>query len=213
MGNWTNYPAPFDSITVRDITAFDDQDLIGGNDRLIGGPERDIIDGQRGDDVIDGNEGNDEIEGGLGSDTIDGGAGIDYVIGDAGQILREFNADGSPQLNSDGSWHRDIITEQIGVVTNILPLDPTGLSNLPADTAQQILDADRVLLSGVFLPNGERRDDVASGQWQTVAVLVDLVNADDDVIRGGDDNDFLLGQRGDDEVHGDAGDDLSLIHI
>ncbi|WP_442508220.1 hypothetical protein SH528x_007181 [Novipirellula sp. SH528] len=202
LGTWENYLAPFDSIVIREVQPFDDRDLIQGNDTLRGGTGQDILRGQRGDDEIHGGDDDDEIIGGLGSDTIFGDGGQDFILADAGQILRDFNDDGTPQLNSDGTWHRDLLTEEIGRITDIIPIDPTGLANPPADLAARLLAADRIVLSGVNLSNGWKNTDDLTGQWQTVAILIDLVDADNDIVDGGDGNDIVLGQRGDDTLRG-----------
>ncbi len=97
LGTWQTYLAPFNQVVIRDHQAFDDRDLIGGNDNhrrrgCNGHPH-----GQRGNDEINGGSGDDEIIGGLGTDTLNGDAGVDFILGDAGQILRDFNTDGTPQ--------------------------------------------------------------------------------------------------------------------
>ncbi|TWT81033.1 Bifunctional hemolysin/adenylate cyclase precursor [Planctomycetes bacterium CA13] len=210
LGTWETYLAPFDSIVIRDIQPFDDRDLISGNDTLWGGGAMDIIRGQRGNDEIHGGDDDDEIIGGLGSDDIFGDAGQDFILADAGQILRDFNADGTPQFNSDGTWHRDLLTEEIGRVTDMIPMDPAGLENPPADLAARLLAADRIVLSSIQLPTGEKNVDYDSGQWQTVALLVDLVDADDDIVDAGTGNDIVLGQRGNDTIRGGSDNDTLI---
>jgi Ca2+-binding RTX toxin-like protein len=63
---WKKYPAPFDTERIRDVRRYDDIDLIQGNDFIKGGPDADILHGQRGDDEIHGDAGDDEIYGELG---------------------------------------------------------------------------------------------------------------------------------------------------
>ncbi|EMI55710.1 calcium-binding protein [Rhodopirellula sallentina] len=210
LGTWENYLAPMDAIAIRSINVFDDRDGIGGDDEIHGDDAQDILIGQRGNDTIHGGNESDEIVGGLGSDTIHGDAGVDFILGDAGQILRAFNEDGTPRLNQDGVWHRDLITEQIGTVTDIVPIDPIMLQNPPADLAAKLLAADRVVYSGVHLPGGAKLTDSETGLWQTVAILIDLVDAYDDTVSGGDGNDVILGDRGNDILSGDAGDDTVI---
>lgn len=81
--------------------------LVFGNDTVLGGPGRDILEPQRGEDNVDGGD-DDQIIGSEGNDTLAGGDGTDFILGDNGQILRAYNADGSPQINENGIWHRDI---------------------------------------------------------------------------------------------------------
>ncbi len=60
---WEQYPLPFDDV-IREVTRFDDQDRVSGNDTLFGGPGDDIIHGQRGDDTISGGDDDDGRSGG-----------------------------------------------------------------------------------------------------------------------------------------------------
>ncbi|MFO0942483.1 MAG: hypothetical protein U0930_17230 [Pirellulales bacterium] len=210
LGTWQNYLAPFSSIVIRKVQPYDDLDQVAGDDTIAGGPGMDILRGQRGNDSISGGDGDDEIIGGLGGDSLNGDAGQDYILGDSGQILRDLNDDGTPQLNSDGSWHRDILTENIGRITAIIPTDPTSLANPISGLADQLLAADRIVMAGVTLSNDARKLSPVSGLWQTAAILIDLVDADSDTIDGSDGDDVMLGQRGNDTVRGGAGNDLAI---
>ncbi|WP_143549339.1 calcium-binding protein [Rhodopirellula bahusiensis] len=209
LGTWTTYLAPFDHVVVRELQPFDDLDLVGGNDILSGDAGIDVILGQRGNDLIHGGTDDDELIGGLGADTINGDDGHDFILADAGQILRDTNEDETPQLNSDGVWHRDILTERIARVIDIIPLGPTGLIDAPADLIDRLLDADQMVLASMHLPSGQLHTN-SEGISQTVALLLDLVDADDDTVDGGDGNDIVLGQRGDDNLRGGLGDDLLI---
>ncbi len=119
---WETYTGAFTGVVIRDIVRFDNIDRVGGNDTLFGDNGQDILLGQRGDDTLDGGAGDDELIGGLGNDTLHGGDGRDVLLGDEGTIVRTFNADGTPKLNSDGSWHRDIVLEDYGTVTGTLEI-------------------------------------------------------------------------------------------
>lgn len=66
----------------------------GGNDRLIGSPQNDLLDGGDGDDFLWGHLGDDSLTGGagndllfgyLGADTLNGGAGSDLLL--AGEVF------------------------------------------------------------------------------------------------------------------------------
>ena len=214
LGTWETYLAPFETVVIRDPQPFDDQDLIEGDDTLLGGSGMDILRGQRGADEIRGGDDSDEIIGGLGADNLFGDAGQDFILADAGQILRDFNDDGTPQLNRDGTWHRDLITESIGRVMDIIPMDPAGLINLPSDLADRLLAADHIVMGGISLPSGTPSVDFVSGQWQTVALLIDNVGVDgttdDDTVDGGSGEDVILGQSGDDDLRGGADNDTLI---
>ncbi|MEP6565327.1 MAG: hypothetical protein ABJB10_09315, partial [Mesorhizobium sp.] len=189
---------------LRDVIRFDLIDGVGGNDWIHGGDDDDRIFGQRGDDRLYGENGIDEIVGGLGADLIEGGAGVDYLLGDEGQILRAFNADGTALLNSDGSWHRDVVLEEVATIVSMVALNSnTAVSR--TDLASQLLGPDMLLLAGVYDPNNVQ---VANGPaWNTKALGIDLEAAYNDHIDGGDGDDEMFGQRGDDTLLGGTGND------
>ena len=72
------------------------ENMVGGDDKLIGGNDNDIVSGQAGNDELRGGsgedqllggDGNDSIRGDAGSDTISGGRGNDQLRGDDGDDL------------------------------------------------------------------------------------------------------------------------------
>ncbi|MGB3415081.1 MAG: calcium-binding protein [Mesorhizobium sp.] len=197
-------PGKADSL-LRDVIRFDLIDGVGGDDEIHGGADDDRIFGQRGDDSLYGDDGIDEIVGGLGSDTIDGGAGVDYLLGDEGQILRAYNADGSALLNSDGSWHRDVVLEEVATLVSIVSLSSSKTVSR-TDLASNLLDPDMLLVGGVVDANGVKVT-LAGGTWDTQALGIDLEVAYDDTIDGGEGNDVIFGQRGNDTLNGGDGDD------
>ncbi|MFF9468200.1 MULTISPECIES: hypothetical protein [unclassified Methylobacterium] len=204
---WQRNPGTFADTVMRDALRFDLMDFVGGNDAIAGGAGDDRIFGQMGDDLIYGEEGSDEIVGGLGRDRIDGGTGVDYLLGDEGRIVRAFTTDGAAVLNSDGTWHRDVVLEEIGTVTAAIATDAQSAAARTADLAETLAQADLVLAVGARDGSGTRLT-TAGGAWATSALTVSLARADDDIIAGGDGNDVLFGQRGNDTLMGGAGDDL-----
>lgn len=186
---------------LREVVLFDLADGVAGNDTIRGGADDDRIFGQRGNDTLYGDDGIDEIVGGLGADTIDGGAGNDIVLGDAGQILRAFNPDGSAVLNSDGSWHRNVVLEEVATITGMVALSSNKTISRNG-LSMQLLSPDVLLLGGIGtnVPS-------APTPWNTQAIGLDLEAAYDDVITGGDGNDVIFGQRGNDTLNGGGGDD------
>ena len=61
----------------------------------------------------DGQDGDDEVIGGLGNDRITDGSGNDISDRGMGTDSRAFNADGTPRINKNGSWHRDVLLEEV----------------------------------------------------------------------------------------------------
>ncbi|MFN3361524.1 MAG: peptidylprolyl isomerase [Pseudanabaenaceae cyanobacterium] len=64
--------------------AFSGVRLLGGNDTLIGSPDRDVVNGNEGNDLLLGEAGADYLRGGQGDDTIVGGEGNDILNGNKG---------------------------------------------------------------------------------------------------------------------------------
>ncbi len=207
--SWQTYLPPFEDV-IREIQRFDDIDLISGNDTIFGDAGQDIIHGQRGDDVIDGGTDDDELFGELGNDTIAGAQGNDILIADVGCIERAFNEDGLPRINENKSWHRDVLLEEVGIITGLVHMDVTPLRVHDSELAKKILSADLVILAGVYLPGGDWLLNDDSGAWDTDVLLIDIVDANDDMLHGGAGEDVLFGQRGDDTLDGDGDDDLLI---
>ena len=206
--DWNTYPAPFADV-IRDIQRFDNVDLVEGNDTIHGSAGRDILEPQRGHDNVDGGADDDEIIGSEGNDTLAGGSGSDYILGDSGQILRAYNSDGTPQINDNGIWHRDIVLEEYASLTGSFAIDRTperGASPI----ASLLMHTDLLIVAGAFDENGDRVHHSDNNAWNTEVLLVDLVESGHDVIDGGDDADVILGQRGDDNISGGAGADLII---
>jgi Ca2+-binding RTX toxin-like protein len=204
---WRTYPAPFADV-IRIVAPFDNIDFVQGNDSIYGDAGQDSIYGQRGDDTLNGGAGDDEIMAGLGSDSITGGDGNDMLLGDAGQIVRAFDTDGSPVLNANGSWHRDVILEEIGSILGSVPLDTTPLRVTDPELAHKLLLTDLLILGGSLLPGGGKAVNPDTGAWDTDLLLIDLVDSSNDSISGGEGDDIIFGQRGDDSLLGGGGNDI-----
>jgi Ca2+-binding RTX toxin-like protein len=183
-GGWQRYPAPFADV-IRDVVRFDDLDRIGGNDLMRGGSGDDIIQGQRGNDALSGDDGDDEMYGQLGDDWMEGGNGQDFMLGDVGMITREYNPDGTPRRNRNGSWHRNALLTDVGSITASL----NTLSNANVQTS------DVLILTSA---NGG-----ANTQVQAIGLFAD----GNDLMSGGNGDDSMFGQRGNDSMNGDAGND------
>ena len=143
---WARDPAPFSDL-IRQVTPYDV--LLGGNDYISGGSGIDRIFGQAGNDTIIAGNGSDEIIGGLGSNNINGGSGNDIIVGGEGKIVRALNPDGTPLLNTDGTWHRDVVLEQVGSITGSVAINSAGHALQP-NLAGSLLNADMVLLAGAY---------------------------------------------------------------
>jgi Ca2+-binding RTX toxin-like protein/phage tail sheath gpL-like len=224
---WIRYPAPFTDV-IRDVVRFDDIDFITGNDTIYGdsnpspapgtgiyrdpqpgtGTHRDIIHGQRGDDFLYGGNDDDEIYGELGTDNINGGSGNDIILGDVGYIARDYNDDLTPRVNVNGSWHKDVLLEEVGVVTGVIDMSSMALLDSDPALAQRILETDLLVLVGAYNTDGSKVINPTSGAWETQILLIDLEAPFDDIVDGGDGEDVIFGQRGADTLSGGDQNDL-----
>src|SRR6202035_1295714 len=135
------------------------------------------------------------IIGGGGSNNINGGASDDIILGGYGKIVGALNPDGTELLNSDGSWHRDVVTEEVGSITGTVALDSSGHA-LQSDLAPSLLNADVVLLAGAYDSTGAKIINSDSNAWQTEALLLRLLSAAGSTIYGGTGNDVIIGANG-----------------
>jgi len=204
---WLRYPAPFADV-IREVERFDDIDLISGNDTIYGDGGQDILLGQRGDDVLEGDGGDDELVGHLGTDTLRGGDGYDFLVGDSGVIHRDFTPSGLPRLNENGSWHRDVVLEELATLAGTLPIDRIPLRTDDPDLAAKLIETDLLVLAGSYNADGSKQTREDTGAWASEVLLVNLVPSYNDTLEGGGDDDVLFGQRGNDVLRGGADDDL-----
>ena len=147
------------------------------------------------------------IIGGGGSNNINGGASDDIILGGYGKIVGALNPDGTELLNSDGSWHRDVVTEQVGTVTGAVALDSAGHALQP-NLAASLLNADVVLLAGAYDSTGAKIINPDDNSWQTEALLLQLLPAAGSTIYGGTGNDVIIGANGNNTITGGSGNDV-----
>ncbi|MCA9200731.1 MAG: hypothetical protein KDA87_24500, partial [Planctomycetales bacterium] len=204
---WEKYPAPFADV-IRSLQRFDDIDFVQGDDELHGDAGEDIIHGQRGNDLILGGDNDDELIGDLGDDSIQGNAGNDVLIADVGYVVRDFNKDGSPRTNNNGSWHRDVFLEEVATISGRIDMDRTPLRNLDPELAAKLIESDMLLLTGEFNSQGNKVNNQDNGAWNTDVLLLDVVPSNNDNLQGGDGDDIIFGQRGNDILNGGNQDDL-----
>ena len=190
---WLKDPAPFND-TVRNVVVYDV--TAGGPDVITDGDGMDRIYGAGGGNTITAGNGSDEIVGGLGFNKISAGDGADTIIAGEGQILRAYNADGTPLLNSDGSWHRNVVLETVGSITGAVQLDSAGNAALTSNLAAQLLSADMILLGGLFTASGDQVTDAsADNAWETEALLVSVAQEGGSTVNVGNGNDVIFGGR------------------
>jgi len=203
---WVTYPAPFDTEPIRDLRRYDDIDLVQGDDFISGGPGNDILHGQRGDDEIHGGDGEDEVYGELGHDTIHGDEGNDILIGDIGYAMRRYSGE-VPMTTSSGVWHKDIVLEELGNITAITRISEKV--DVEAISAEDIGASSLMFVANAYKNDGKKYTD-EGGRWLTDLILFDLEEEYDDVLDGGNGDDILIGQRGNDNISTGGGNDLAI---
>jgi Ca2+-binding RTX toxin-like protein len=219
--DWVRTPSPFSEV-VRDVTFFDSLDLVGGNDVMYGDAGNDRMWGQRGDDTMFGGAGDDQMIGGLGNDTLAGEDGHDILLGDVGVITRAYNPNGTPRLNPNGSWHKDVLLTDLATITGRVDLNGLAWSDLGRALATSVTSPDLLLLTGAYNSDGSLRllpQTPAAPwwgprfEWDTELLLLSLIPDGSDNLDGGAGDDALFGQRGNDTLTGGVGTDLLVAGV
>ncbi|MGR3638122.1 Calx-beta domain-containing protein [Alterinioella nitratireducens] len=166
----------------------------GGNDRVRGSSETDIINGGAGRDTLQGNGGNDKINGGAGNDIVRGGVGRDTLNGNGGadkinggagnDIIR--GGGGADDLKGNGGADKMIGGSRNDTLKGGAG-DDTLRGGSGADTAIGGAGDDTLLLG--------RGNDIGKGSGGS------------DVIRGGKGDDRMFGHGGGDLLDGGKGQD------
>ncbi len=152
----------------------------GGDDTIIGGDNIETLRGGDGNDQLTGNAGNDFLFGQADNDTLNGGAGTDEIDGDVGNDTASYSA------NSGA-----VIIDLVG--------------NYALETA---LIAGTVNFFSTVISN----DTLVSIENATGSPFGDRIYATDadNILRGGDGDDFVYALDGNDILQGDAGSDFLI---
>jgi hypothetical protein len=140
----------------------------------------------------------DELYGELGEDHLYGGIGNDILIGDIGYALRRYSETNGPiTTNSSGHnvWHKDIVLEEHGNITSITRISTK--INTSVINAELIAATSLLFVATAYDDGGKVN---SSGAWPTDLFTYILEEAFDDYLDGGDGNDILIGQRGNDNI-------------
>ena len=162
------------------------------------------------DDILHGNEGHDELYGGFGNDVLYGGSGDDILLGDVGYAIRRYSDDQVP-LSKNGKpnvWHKEIILEEIGNITSITRISQKiNTSNIDA---QLVAASSLLFVANAYTEDGSKHLDPTSGEWISDVFTYNLEKAYDDELHGGDGDDVLIGQRGNDRLFTGNGNSLAI---
>ncbi|SNY04127.1 calcium-binding protein [Paractinoplanes atraurantiacus] len=180
-----------------------------GNDRITGGPKRDILTGNLGADAIWGLGGNDTIEDVYGGNALSGGDGDDTIMGGWGND-RLYGGNGDDELNGflgndieDGGPGADHFSQNDDPVRSDADafVGGPGLDYVSYRfrTKPVTADADAV-----------RGDDGVPGEHDTIGTSVEAIEGGhgNDRLIGTSRSDYLYGLEGNDVINGYAGNDF-----
>ena len=122
----------------------------------------------------------------MGSDDLYGDGGQDILLGDIGYCIRRYSGK-SPLQNGDGTWHKDIVLEELGNIaktTRISSKVDTQVMN-----AESIAAASLLFVANAYNNDGTKFKDSDTGEWVTDLFTFNLETAYDDYLDGGDGND------------------------
>jgi len=203
-----------------------------GNDTLTGGLGNDALYGGTGDDILDAGEGDDALYGQGGFDDYIGGAGVDYAELDLSQstnnvIVALSNPDiGTVNYGTTTKAFKEIerVWLRTGVGNDNLDLSATNYNGgswnyNPQDSANVASGAGNDTMiggSGLDVLNGEGGDDLIKGGDNPTNYAYNYNSSNYsnyygyiyEQLSGGDGNDSLYGEAGEDRLYGGTGNDL-----
>ncbi len=180
------------------------EQLLSGDDTILGSSPNDRLFGKEGDDVISGFDGNDDLYGDAGEDTLLGGDHDDELFGgaDDDHLLGEAGDDtihGGGGVNEiDGGAGTDIVW----FADSVAPVRVNLNGSAESDVHIGIFD--RGTLKNVENIVGGDGNDTITGDG-----FVNLLNGHNgnDTLNGGGNDDKLLGSSGNDDLNGGSGND------
>ena len=203
----------------------DNDQIVGGNYSLDADDSADTIDGGGGHDLILGDSGttnplntsspvggNDTIQGGLGNDTVYAMAGNDFVGGGMGNDVLVLGA-GNDVANGDSG--DDSLTGGSG---DDLLAGSAGIDQLFGNDGADFLIGGNYAAAGDALAEtspdtldgGSGRDILLGDSWSAASPYDQGTAGGNDTLLGGDGDDLLAGQAGNDKIQAGAGDDVVL---
>jgi len=202
----------YDDVLVNRTDISMTADSGSGNDRVTGGSNRDIIDGNLGADAIWGMGGNDDISDSYGNNALSGGDGADLIFSGFGND-RIYGGNGDDSIN--GFLGNDIEDGGPGNDRFFENGDPNG----SADADSFIGGAGNDYLSYQMRTkpvtadaDAVHGDDGAAGEHDSIGTSVEAISggSGNDRLIGTTRNDILYGESGNDVIAGSTGNDLLI---
>lgn len=123
--------------------------------------------------------------------------------------MRRYEKDGSARLNTDGTWHKDIILEELGYISGVDRISQKLDVKTSPLSVESVMSASLLFVAPAYTSSGAKYSS-GSDDWLTDLIQFELLDSYDDVLDGGDGDDIVIGQRGDDRISGGAGNDVLI---
>ncbi|HUL10533.1 MAG TPA: calcium-binding protein [Candidatus Acidoferrum sp.] len=178
----------------------------GGADIAFGGAGDDTIDGGNGNDTLSGEDGNDSLSGGAGADHLDGGVGDDIMAGGKGNDVYIVDS-ALDQVVEEGNGGVDLVRSTVDIaaladnVENLI-LETNPVLTLFA-TGNDLDNWISVVGGGTAMVDAAGGNDTMIGGDPTPDPTTPGFLPGDS-LAGGEGNDFIVGNGGDDELLGDG---------
>jgi len=188
-----------------------------GADQLYGGVDDDVLYGEAGADLLDGGSENDILDGGLGADRLNGGLGDDtYRIIDSGDEVTDEGGNDVIQLTT--SVADSVQLSRQGRYDLIVSFnDPLNQENYSIRIKDQFNSNYQIellrLMNGSSINLLQKAYSVKGDQFNNILYGISTGGNPDDILFGEAGNDQLLGYLGNDTLDGGAGDDELHGHI
>jgi Ca2+-binding RTX toxin-like protein len=210
-----------------------------GDDSVLAGNGNDVVIGGEGNDTLDGGAGNDSMVGGIGDDVLRGGTGNDTLDGSSGTDTADYSGETGPvTVNLVTGLAQGGLGSSVGTDTLIGIENVVGTSSADVITGDDVANvlrggggADLVMGgAGNDRIDFDGNDTIDGGEGSDTVVLTESVDfsslavgqlvAIEEVDMKGSgaqvaiiDSDFVFTQSDTDtiRVHGDAGDQLTLV--
>lgn len=209
---------------------------LSGNDKLNGAGGADVLTGDAGNDSLNGGAGEDYLMGGAGADTLDGGADADWAsYEDAGSAVKvDLNLTAAQNTGGGGADTLKNIENLYGSAFNDTLIGNGGVNHLYGGAGDDSLsggggDDHFEGGAGADTINGGSGDDivsyedglaggvavdlatgVATGHGTDTLISIEAIwaSSHDDVLTGGDSDNYIYGGAGADLIKGGKGDDV-----
>jgi Ca2+-binding RTX toxin-like protein len=181
--------------------------LEAGSQTFEGGPDDDIVYGDRGNDILRGNEGDDRLYGGIGDDRLEGGAGNDWLSGGFGADTID-GQEGGDYVRGDGTIDHIFDTGLAGIDTLSFASGVTPGFGAGIETGVTGFPTGKEGERGVYLHLGDGGEDANDGVAASGGGVDEVQPGAFERIVGTPFSDFIVGTGASEEILGGGGADV-----